>query len=267
MTYCVGILVREGLVMLGDTRTNAGIDNIAVFRKLHVQGEPGRYICAIATSGNLSISQSVLSLLREGVVNPETGVEETLASMTGSFRAAQLVGRAVREVWRLHGPDFEHHSMKFDVQLLFGGAYDDDRLRLFMVYAAGNFIEVTTDTPYFQIGEHKYGKPILDRAITYDTELYDALKIGLISMDSTMRSNLGVGLPIDVLVVRAGSLEPELNYRIEPGEPYFQDLRERWSSALRSAHTNIPRPPYGQTTEEAAVKPAELPTKRTAAGG
>jgi putative proteasome-type protease len=175
MTYCCGILVREGLVMLGDTRTNAGIDNIAVFRKLHVQGEPGKYICAIATSGNLSISQSVLSLLREGVHNPETGVDETLAMMPSTFRAAQLVGRAVREVWRLHGPDFEAHEMRFDVQLLFGGAYEGDRLRLFMIYAAGNFIEVTTDTPYFQIGEHKYGKPILDRAITYDTELYDAL--------------------------------------------------------------------------------------------
>ena len=113
-----------------------------------------------------------------------------------------------------------------------------------MIYSAGNFIECTTDTPYLQIGEHKYGKPVLDRAISFDTDLYDALKIGLISMDSTMRSNLGVGLPIDILVARRDTYNPEVNYRIEPGEPYFQDLRERWSAALRAAHIAIPRPPY-----------------------
>ena len=113
-----------------------------------------------------------------------------------------------------------------------------------MIYSAGNFIECTIDTPYLQIGEHKYGKPVLDRAISYDTDLYDALKIGLISMDSTMRSNLGVGLPIDLLVVRPDTCDAEVNYRIEPGEPYFQDLRARWSGALRAAHISIPRPPY-----------------------
>jgi putative proteasome-type protease len=117
-------------------------------------------------------------------------------------------------------------------------------MRLFMVYPAGNFIECTTDTPYLQIGEHKYGKPVLDRAIHYDVELYEALKTSLISMDSTMRSNLGVGLPIDVLVVRSDVCEADLNHRIEAGEPYFHDLRARWSAALRQAHQNIPRPPY-----------------------
>jgi putative proteasome-type protease len=117
-------------------------------------------------------------------------------------------------------------------------------MRLFMVYTAGNFIECTTDTPYLQIGEHKYGKPVLDRAIHYDVELYEALKTGLISMDSTMRSNLGVGLPIDVLVVRSDTCDADLNHRIEAGEPYFHDLRSRWSAALRAAHQNIPRPPY-----------------------
>jgi len=119
-----------------------------------------------------------------------------------------------------------------------------DRLRLFMIYSAGNFIECTTDTPYLQIGEHKYGKPMLDRAIKYDTDLNDALKVGLISMDSTMRSNLAVGLPIDLAIIRRDALQTDLQYRIEPGEPYFTDLRERWSSALRAAHMAIPRPPY-----------------------
>ncbi|GBD49355.1 peptidase [Methylopila sp. Yamaguchi] len=245
MTYCVGILVRDGLVMIADTRTNAGIDNIAVFRKLKIVSEKGRRVLAIATSGNLSISQSVLSLLAEGLENPETGDLETLENQPTMFKAAQLVGRAVREVWRTDGPSLEQMSARFDVQLLFGGQVAGGRLRLFMIYAAGNFIEVTPDTPYFQIGEHKYGKPILDRAVKYETDLYDALKIGLISMDSTMRSNLGVGPPIDVLVLRKDALTPELDYRIEPTEPYFLDLRERWSAALRTAHIEIPRPPYG----------------------
>jgi putative proteasome-type protease len=132
------------------------------------------------------------------------------------------------------------------VTFLLAGQIKAERMRLFMIYDAGNFIESTKDTPYLQIGEHKYGKPVLDRAITYDVDLYDALKVSLVSMDSTMRSNLGVGLPIDVLVVRCDACEAELNYRIEPGEPYFQDLRERWSTALRAAHMSIPRPPYGQ---------------------
>ncbi|OYY84988.1 MAG: peptidase, partial [Rhizobiales bacterium 35-66-30] len=135
-------------------------------------------------------------------------------------------------------------NVSFDVSFLLGGQIIGGPLRLFMIYSAGNFIECTTDTPFLQIGEHKYGKPVLDRAVTFDMEIADALKTSLISMDSTMRSNLGVGLPIDVLVLCPDTLESELSYRIEPGEPYFHDLRERWSAALRSAHTSIPRPPY-----------------------
>jgi putative proteasome-type protease len=130
------------------------------------------------------------------------------------------------------------------VSFLVGGQIKGGRLRLFMIYAAGNFIECTTDTPYLQIGEHKYGKPVLDRAVSFETDLYDALKVGLVSVDSTMRSNLSVGMPIDVLVVRRDACDAELIYRIEPGEPYFHDLRERWSAALRAAHMSIPRPPY-----------------------
>ena len=141
---------------------------------------------------------------------------------------------------------------------LFGGQIKGGRLRLFMIYSAGNFIECTTDTPYLQIGEHKYGKPVLDRAISFDTDLYDALKIGLISMDSTMRSNLGVGLPIDILVVRRDACNAEVNYRIEPGEPYFQDLRERWSAALRAAHIAIPRPPY-RSQLSGTIQPEQMP--------
>jgi putative proteasome-type protease len=244
MTYCCGILVREGLVMIADTRTNAGLDNVSTFRKLHVYTEPGERIMALASSGNLSLSQSVRSLLTEGVDNPETGERETLMNSPTMFQAAQRIGRAVRQIQTMEGKALAAAEVEHDVAFLFGGQIKDRALRLYMIYSAGNFIECTIDTPYLQIGEHKYGKPVLDRAIKFDTDLYDALKIGLISMDSTMRSNLGVGLPIDILVARRDVYNPEVNYRIEPGEPYFQDLRERWSTALRAAHIAIPRPPY-----------------------
>jgi putative proteasome-type protease len=245
MTYCVGILVREGLVMMADTRTNAGLDNIATFRKLHLFERPGEFVAALATAGNLSISQSILSHLREGLEDPETGDRQRLVDSTGMFQAAQLVGRAIRRVFETDGPSLQQHQASFDVSILLAGQMKGREPRLFMLYKAGNFIEATADTPFLQIGEHKYGKPILDRAVTYDTEIYDAMKLGLISMDSTMRSNLGVGLPVDFVVLRRDALAWEVNRRIEAGEPYFHDLRERWSNALKKAHQNIPRPPYG----------------------
>jgi putative proteasome-type protease len=244
MTYCCGILVHDGLVMIADTRTNAGLDNISVFRKLHIFSEPGNRIMALASSGNLSLTQSVISILNEGVENDETGERETLMNAPTMFQAAQRIGHVVRQIHDGEAPALRAADVGFDISFLFGGQVKGDGLRLFMIYAAGNFIECTTDTPYLQIGEHKYGKPVLDRAITYDIDLYDALKIGLISVDSTMRSNLSVGMPIDLLVVRRDVCDAELTYRIEPGEPYFQDLRERWSAALRAAHLAIPRPPY-----------------------
>lgn len=245
MTYCCGILVRDGLVMMADTRTNAGLDNISTFRKLHVFSSPGDRIMAIATAGNLAISQSVISTLNEGFEDPTTGEVETLMNAPTMFQAAQRIGRAIREVHKLEGNALRAEDISFDVSFLFGGQIKGARMRLFMIYTAGNFIECTTDTPYLQIGEHKYGKPVLDRAISYDVDLYDALKVGLVSMDSTMRSNLGVGMPIDILLVRPDVLDAEVNYRIEAGEPYFHDLRSRWSAALRAAHQSIPRPPYG----------------------
>jgi putative proteasome-type protease len=244
MTYCVGILVHDGLVMVADTRTNAGLDNISVFRKLHTFSKPGERIMAIASAGNLSLTQSVISQLSEGLENPETGERETLLNAPTMFQAAQRIGRSIRMLHQIEGTVLEASDVKFDVSFLFGGQIKNDRMRLFMIYSAGNFIECTTDTPYLQIGEHKYGKPVLDRAITYDIDLYDALKIALVSVDSTMRSNLSVGMPLDILVARRDACDAELRYRIEPGDPYFADMRDRWSAALRAAHNSIPRPPY-----------------------
>jgi putative proteasome-type protease len=214
MTYCCGILVRDGLVMIADTRTNAGLDNVSTFRKLHVFSKPGERIMAVASAGNLAISQSVLSTLTEGLENPDTGELETLLNAPTMFQAAQRIGRAIRSVHNTEGIALKSEDISFDVSFLFGGQIAGSRMRLFMVYPAGNFIECTTDTPYLQIGEHKYGKPVLDRAMHYDVELYEALKTGLISMDSTMRSNLGVGLPIDILVVRTDVCDADLNHRM-----------------------------------------------------
>jgi putative proteasome-type protease len=243
MTYCVGILTEEGLVMIADTRTNAGLDNIATFRKLHLFQDPGKKLFALATAGNLGFTQTVISVLREGLIRPD-GTLETLLDQTSMFRAAEFVGEVIRHVYQDVGTAIEQHGASLDVSMLLAGQIEGRSLRLFMLYKAGNFIEATTDTPYLQIGEHKYGKPILDRAVTFKSDLYDALKLGLISMDSTMRSNLGVGLPIDLLVMRRDTIRPEVEHRIEAGEPYFHDLRERWSAALRKAHNDIPTPPY-----------------------
>jgi len=244
MTYCCGILVQDGLVMIADTRTNAGLDNVSIFRKLHTFTAPGERVMAIATSGNLSIVQSVLSMMREGLENPATGERETLMNARTMFHAAQRIGRAIRTVREQEERALDASGVKSDVSFLFGGQIKGEKPRLYMIYAAGNFIECSTDTSYLQIGEHKYGKPVLDRAIRYNMDLYEALKVGLVSVDSTMRSNLSVGMPVDLLVARRDACTVELAYRIEPGEPYFTDLRERWSAALRAAHASIPPVPY-----------------------
>jgi putative proteasome-type protease len=244
MTYCVGILVRDGLVMIADTRTNAGVDNIATFRKLHLFEIPGERVITLATAGNLSVSQSVMSLLSEGIEDPVSGEIETLLSVSSMFKAAQLVGRAIRQVYEMDGAEMEKHHTGFDVTILLGGQIGQGPMRLYQVYSAGNAIEATQDTPFLQIGEPKYGKPILDRAISHETELIEALKLGLISMDSTLKSNLGVGLPIDIVMAKRNALKAGITYRIQEDEPYVRDLRERWSAALRAAHQAIPHPPY-----------------------
>ena len=246
MTYCLGILTEEGLAMMADTRTNAGVDNIAIFRKLSVFDIPGDRAIVLGTAGNLATSQTVVSLLTEGFENPETGMTESILTVSSMFKCAHLVGRAVQEAHRMigqgGGPDQSNGG--FDVTLLLGGQVHGGRLRLFMIYDAGNFIEATPDTPYLQIGEHKYGKPILDRAVTAETSIADALKLALISMDSTMRSNLAVGMPIDLAVIKRDTHRVALQHRIDSDDPYFEELRTTWSDALRTAYQAIPAPPY-----------------------
>ncbi|HEV7368709.1 proteasome-type protease [Arenibaculum sp.] len=243
MTYCVGLDLKDGLVMLSDTRTNAGVDHISTFGKMHVVEVPGERVIVLVTAGNLAVSQAVVNLLHEGVEHD--GGTDTLLSVPSMFRAAQLVGAAVRRVFEIDGPGMAAQSVPFDVSILIGGQIAARSLRLFQVYAAGNFIEATPDTPFLQIGEHKYGKPILDRAVTYDTPLADGVKLALISMDSTLRSNLTVGMPVDLLVYRRDALAVELRRRITEEDEYFRAIRQRWSDALREAYRTIPLPDWG----------------------
>ena len=243
MTYCVGLYLADGLVMLADTRSNAGVDNIATFSKMHVFETPGERALCLMTAGNLATSQSVVNMLKEGIA-AEDGSVETLNGVGTMFRAAQLVGEAVRRVYRVDAPALDEQHIAFDISLLLGGQIRGGEHRLYHIYAAGNFIEATTDTPFLQIGEHKYGKPILDRAARHDTELYDGVKLAFVSMDSTIRSNLTVGLPIDLLVYRRDSFKIELKRRITEEDEYFRMIRERWSQALRDAYRAIPRPSW-----------------------
>jgi putative proteasome-type protease len=246
MTYCIGLFLHEGLVMLSDTRTNAGVDNISTFRKMTVWETPGERVIALLTAGNLAVTQAVVNLLDEGIETEEEkgGGEHTLLTVPSMFQAARLVGRAVREVWRNDAEAMRAQDTAFTISMILGGQIRDRTMRLFQVYAAGNFIAATVDTPYFQIGEIKYGKPILDRAAHHGTDLVSGVKLCLISMDSTLRSNLTVGLPMDLLVYRKNALQVETQRRIEAEDPYFRDLSRRWSEALRDAYGAMPDPPW-----------------------
>lgn len=243
MTYCVGFRVKDGLVMMADTRTNAGVDNISTYRKLRIHGNDGKRLIAIASAGSLSTTQGAMQRLQQGVINPETEKAETFDNVPSIYAAALAAGRAIRAA-RDGMESLEQESISFDATLLVGGSVGGEPVRLFLVYPQGNVIECQPDTPYLQIGENKYGKPILDRALQYDTDLYEAMKIGLISFDSTMRSNLAVGLPIDLIVVRDKATTAELVHRIGPDDAYFHDLSLRWSTALAHARAEIPLPPY-----------------------
>ncbi len=240
MTYCVGLLVREGLVMVSDTRTNAGVDQISTYSKINVWEQPGDRVLCLMSSGNLAISQEVASLLEEDM--SKDGPD--LMSMPNMFRAAQHVGRTVRSVYNTEGRELEAQDNSFSISLLLGGQIAGERPRLFQIYAAGNFIEASHETPFLQLGEHKYGKPILDRSMSFETTLRSALKLSLISMDSTLRSNISVGLPIDVFVCRTDEISVAMRKRIEENDPYFSSLRKQWGEALREAYRGIPDPEW-----------------------
>src|SRR5438552_3367758 len=239
MTYAVGLLLDEGLVVAADTRTNAGFDNIATFKKLHTWSKLGERVFVLLTAGNLAVTQGVVSLLTEGTQALRKSTPANLFTVKTMFQAARLVGQAVREVKKIDGEALESNSDSFSAGFILAGQIARERPRLFQIYSAGNFIEATADTPYFQIGEHKYGKPILDRVTDPAMPLGKAAKLILLSFDSTLRSNLSVGLPIDLLLYNANSLKLERTRRIERDNDYFQKLSREWSRSLRKAFTEI----------------------------
>ncbi|MFZ9370582.1 MAG: peptidase [Limnohabitans sp.] len=237
MTYCVGVRNRAGLVFLADSRTNAGLDQISTFRKLHRFEIPGDRVIVLLTAGNLAISQSIASNLRVMMHNPD---EKSLANVPNMFSAAKLVGDTVRKVHARDADSLKDFGIEFNVNMILGGQIKGEEPRLFNVYSAGNFIEATEETPYFQIGESKYGKPILDRVIEGDLSLDEVAKCCLISMDSTIKSNLSVGLPLDLMCYENDSLTVTQHKLIDQHDPYFLSIRERWGQQLNE----LPNPLY-----------------------
>ncbi len=239
MTYCAALRLDAGLVFAADTRTNAGVDNVATFRKLHHWRRPGDRVIVLLTAGNLSVSQSVLSMLNEQIETSAGSDAPSLMTVSTLYRASRLVGDAVREVRRIDGPALEAGHLGFSATCLLGGQIGTEAPRLFQIYGEGNFIEATEDTAFLQIGEHKYGKPILDRVARPSMRLGEAAKLLLLSFDSTLRSNLSVGMPIDLLIYERDSLDIQHERRIGPDDAYFRYLSGAWSDALREAFSKI----------------------------
>jgi putative proteasome-type protease len=252
MTYCVAARLDSGLVFLSDSRTNAGVDQISVFRKMTVFERPGDRVMVLMTSGNLAVSQAVLNALARQ--HDEGG--ETVWNAPDMFEATRRVGAAVREVYRREAEALHEQGVEFNVSLIFGGQIGAENCRLFQVYSAGNFIEAGSECPYFQIGEAKYGKPILDRVLRPETTLDEAAKCALISMDSTLRSNISVGLPLDLLVYDAHALRVTHFASIDEHNEYFRMIRGTWGERLRQVFAEIPDPLWANPEDPASLVPA-----------
>jgi putative proteasome-type protease len=242
MTYCVAVRLDSGVLFCSDSRTNAGVDHIATFSKMKVFERKDDRVLVLLSSGNLSVTQSVFNIL-EKQKNAEPG-EPTIWTVSSLFDAAQLVGEAVREVQRRDGPYLVQGSIESGTSLLLGGQIRGEEQRLFHIYPQGNFIEATYDTIYFQLGESKYGKPVLDRVLTRETSLMDATKCTMVSFDSTMRSNISVGLPIDLLVYETDSLAVGVQRRIDETDRYFQMVHMQWGEGLRRVFAELPNPDW-----------------------
>jgi putative proteasome-type protease len=260
MTYCIGIRLDDGLVFLSDSRTNAGLDHIASFRKMMIYEQPGERFMVLLSAGNLSVSQSVRELLQVEKIDAGKDSEGlTIWNCDSLFDAARILGSTVRRVYAQDGPALKAAGIDFNASFILGGQIGHEAMRMFLVYSPGNFIEATRETPYFQIGESKYGKPILDRVITMATPLDEAAKCALVSMDSTLKSNLSVGLPLDLLVYRKGQLHSDHFVCIDEHNPYFQFIRSTWGEKLHRVFESIDDP---QWSGGEAKHPLLVPSKR-----
>ncbi|EMD82048.1 hypothetical protein [Pacificimonas flava] len=262
MTYCVGMRIDAGLVMMADSRTNAGVDNISSYRKLHIYERNDRFV-AICTAGSLSVTQSALLRLDEGLEGDDETKLETIDNQPNIFRVTRLIGRALHAARAEVRDALREDGIRSGASMLVGGRVGDEPLKLFRVYDAGNAIECRPENPFLQIGEIKYGKPILDRALEYDSRMNEAVKIGLISFDSTMRSNLAVGLPIDIVMLRDEPDSQPVEHTIEEGDEYFTNLSRDWSESLRQATAAIQRPGFVPPAADAPAREKETKAHRT----
>jgi putative proteasome-type protease len=255
MTYCIGIRLNAGLVFLSDSRTNAGMDQISTYRKMIIYEKPADRFMVLLSAGNLSISQSVRELLQVEKVDRGAEPPLTIWNATSMFDAARVLGATVRRVYAEDGASLKNAGIEFNASMIFGGQIKGEAMRLFLVYSAGNFIEATRETCYFQVGESKYGKPVLDRLITPATPLETAAKCALVSMDSTLKSNLGVGLPLDLLVYTEGEFGSDRIVCIDDGNPYFQMIHSSWGQRLREVFDDLDDPRWdgGDTTHPLRV--------------
>jgi len=238
MTYCVGLLLNEGMVLLSDTRTNAGLDNIATYRKMFHFENPGERIITIVTAGSLSVTQTTIARLREAVEDKDATPETSVMLAPTMLKVAEIVGDALATVRREIDEKLSM-SQGASATMIVAGQRKGGAMRMFLIYPEGNFIEATEDTPFLQIGEHKYGKPILDRVVKPTTSLSDAQKAVLLSMDSTLRSNLSVGMPLDLCVIASDDCRIGTLRRIEAGDESFRAMSDAWSHALREGFSQI----------------------------
>jgi len=241
MTYCVAIKTDEGLVMMSDTRTNAGVDNISMYRKSFTWEVPGERALCLMTAGNLSITQGILTRIGEAIRRAEAGeTVETILNAPSMFRVAQIVGDLMSELQGRHRVSLLNQGIGADATVLVCGQRAGGNHRVYMVYSAGNFIEATPDTPFLQAGERKYGKPILDRLMTIQSPLNHALKAAFVSMNSTLRSNLSVGMPLDLVVIPAASLRISVNRRVHDGDADWQAISDAWAKELQEGFYALP---------------------------
>ncbi len=239
MTYCVGLLLRQGMVLLSDTRTNAGLDNISTYRKMFTFEQPGERVIVILTAGSLSVTQTTIARLRDAIDSPDANPDTSILKAETMLKVGEIVGNALARTRAEIDGKLAASQQGATASMIVAGQRRGGGMRMFLIYPEGNFIEATEDTPFLQIGEHKYGKPILDRVVTPDTSLEDARKAVLLSMDSTLRSNLSVGMPLDLAVIEKDSFTIGSTRRIEAGDPQFSAMSQAWSQALRDAFTQI----------------------------
>jgi len=266
MTYCVAVKLNAGMVFLSDSRTNAGLDQISTFRKMIVYEKPGDRFMCLLSAGNLSISQSVREILQvEQLSDPDGGEPVTIWNAKSMFDAARVLGSAVRHVYERDGDALQRAGVDFNASMIFGGQVRGEGMRLFQVYSAGNFIEATAETPFFQIGESKYGKPVLDRVIAPETPLDEAAKCVLVSMDSTLKSNLSVGLPLDLAVYEVNMLQSDKITCIDNDNPYLRMLHKTWGQKLREVFDEIEDPTWDDAHTEVPLlsdNPRNAPLKK-----